>query len=120
MLNLLRFRDHAIYAPDDPEHGRTLTGEQAYALYSREAFPFFSAVGGAQHWIATPDVTLIGPADETWHLAFIAAYPSGQAFLDMVRNPDYQRATRHRTAGVADSRLIRCAPAAAGAGFLPG
>jgi hypothetical protein len=37
----------------------------------------------------------------------------------MLRNPDYQRATRHRTAAVADSRLIRCAGLEAGVGFNP-
>jgi hypothetical protein len=119
MLNLLRFRTHAIYAPQDPEHGQALSGAAAYARYSTEAGPFFRGVGGVQHWIGRPEAVLIGPSDEVWDLAFIAAYPSGQAFLDMVRHPDYQRATRHRTAGVLDSRLIRCAPAKAGAGFVP-
>lgn len=62
---------------------------------------------------------VIGPQDERWDLAFVAYYPSAQAFIDMLRNPDYQRATRHRTAAVADSRLIRCAGLEAGLGFNP-
>jgi uncharacterized protein (DUF1330 family) len=121
MLNLLRFQPLARYAPGDPEaDAAPVTGRAAYARYSREATPIFVAVGGKQVWIASPELVLIGPTEETWDLVFVAAYPSAQAFVDMVRNPEYQRAVRHRTAAVADSRLIRCAPAVPGTTFLPG
>jgi hypothetical protein len=40
--------------------------------------------------------------------------------MDMVRQPDYQRAVRHRNAAVADSRLICCREAEAGKTFLAG
>ena len=65
-------------------------------------------------------LTLIGPAEENWDLAFIARYPTAQSFVDMLRDPDYQRATRHRTAATADSRLVRCAGLKPGATFQPG
>ena len=121
MLNLLRFNPIARYAPDDPEYGaEPVSGRAAYARYSREATPAFAAAGGKQVWIATPELVLIGPPEETWDLAFVALYPTAQAFVDMVRDPDYQRGTRHRTAAVAHSRLIRCAPAMPGTTFLPG
>jgi uncharacterized protein (DUF1330 family) len=121
MLNLLRFNPSARYAPEDLEAGaETITGRAAYEKYSQEATPAFAAAGGKQVWIAAPELMLIGPAEETWDLAFVAFYPTAQAFVDMVRNPDYQRATRHRTAAVADSRLIRCAPARPGTTFWPG
>ena len=120
MLNLLRFNPIARYAPDDPEFGaEPVSGRAAYAQYSQEAAPAFAAVGGKQVWIASPELVLIGPTEETWDLVFVAAYPTAQAFVDMVRNPEYQRAVRHRTAAVADSRLIRCAPAIPGATFMP-
>ena len=60
---------------------------------------------------------LIGPPEERWDLAFIAEYPSVAAFVAMLRDPDYRLAVRHRQAAVADSRLIRMAPAAPGASF---
>jgi hypothetical protein len=50
-------------------------------------------------------------------LAFIAQYPSGQAFIDMIRDPVYREAVKHRQAAVVDSRLIRLAPATPGALF---
>ncbi len=121
MLNLLRFKPQAEYAPDDPEHPeQPVSGAEAYARYSAAATPIFDRVGGSQVWIGKPELTLIGPSDETWDLAFIARYPTAQSFVDMLRDPDYQRATRHRTAATADSRLIRCAGLKPGATFQPG
>jgi uncharacterized protein (DUF1330 family) len=120
MVNLLRFRDFAIYRDSDPEADEArITGAEAYRRYGAEAAPHFEKVGGRQLWIGAPELMLIGPQDERWDLAFVAFYPTAQAFVDMLRNPDYQRATRHRTAGVADSRLMRCAGLQTGVGFNP-
>ena len=121
MINLLRFKPSAQYASDDPEHGEpTVTGAEAYRRYSEAATPTFERVGGRQVWIGRPELTLIGPEDEAWDLAFIARYPTAQSFVDMLRDPDYKRATRHRAAAVADSRLIRCATLEPGQTFQPG
>ena len=60
---------------------------------------------------------LIGPEDEKWDLCFIAEYPSAAAFVEMVKDPDYQKAVVHRQAAVVDSRLIRLAPGNPGGGF---
>lgn len=117
MINLLRFRATATYPPDHPDHAGTRTGAQAYAAYGRAAASPFARSGGRQVWLGRPEQTLIGPADEAWDLAFVAAYPSGQAFMAMLKDPEYQAAVIHRQAAVADSRLIRCEPSDAGAGF---
>jgi hypothetical protein len=48
-----------------------------------------------------------GPADE-WDEAFVMGYPNVGVFMAMVKNPRYvAEALPHRTAAVADSRLIR-------------
>lgn len=120
MLNLLKFRDEAVYADDDPEKGQDVSGADAYRRYSEEASPIFDGIGATQAWIGTPELTLIGPEDEHWDLAFVARYPSAQAFVDMVKNPDYQKAVRHRDAAVVDSRLIRCREERPGHTFQPG
>lgn len=120
MLNLLRFRDRAEYGPADAELASAqLSGRDAYQRYSADAETIFRSVGGTQIWIGQPQATLIGPTDEPWSLAFVACYPSVQAFIDMVKSEDYQRAARHRTAAVADSRLIVCSPLQAGNSFAP-
>lgn len=110
MLNLLRFRETAAY-PD----GRKVSGTDAYKAYGRESAPVFQRVGGKIIWRGEPQVTLIGPADEIWDMAFIARYPSANAFLEMVTDPHYQQnAVPHRQAAVADSRLVRHAALPAG------
>lgn len=120
MLNLLRFREHAQYGPADIEVAEArLSGRDAYQRYSEEAGKIFRGVGGTQLWIGQAQATLIGPTDEPWSLVFVACYPTVQAFIDMVKNEAYQRATRHRTAAVADSRLIVCSPLQASSSFAP-
>ena len=112
MLNLVRFRNQAVYAD-----GRVSTGAEAYAAYGRESEPIFARVGGKIVWSGDFRFMLIGPAEEVWDRCFVAAYPSAAAFIEMVKDPDYQRAVLHRQAAVADSRLIRTAPLGAGKSF---
>lgn len=112
MLNLVRLRPHAAY-PD----GREATGAEAYAAYGRESGPVFARLGGSIVWRGRFELMLIGPQDERWDLCFIARYPSVAAFVEMIRDPAYREAVKHRQAAVEDSRLIRLAPLAGGAGF---
>ncbi|MCX7382432.1 MAG: DUF1330 domain-containing protein [Alphaproteobacteria bacterium] len=112
MLNLVRFRDQAAY-PD----GRVATGAEAYAAYGRESAPVFARLGGRIVWRGGFEHMLIGPGEEAWHECFIAEYPSVAAFVEMIRDPVYREAVKHRQAAVLDSRLIRMKPEAAGAGF---
>lgn len=118
MLNLLRFRERADYAADvDPAISRDVGGAEAYAAYGRAAAAPFARAGGRQIWLGAPRLTVIGPADEVWDLAFVAEYPSGEAFLGMLRDPEYRAAVVHRQAAVADSRLILCDARRPGAAF---
>lgn len=112
MLNLVRFRETAVY-PD----GRTATGAVAYAAYGRDSFPVFSRLGGRIVWRGRFELMLIGPGEERWDECFIAEYPSVSAFVEMIRDPVYREAVKHRQAAVLDSRLVRLQPQAAGAGF---
>jgi len=112
MLNLVRFREKAAY-----EDGTVATGQEAYQAYSKESGPIFQGLGGKIIWSGKFNLTLIGPEDEAWDSCFIAEYPNADAFISMIRNPDYQKAVRHRQAAVLDSRLIRLEPGEAGAGF---
>ena len=117
MLNLIRLKPLADYPPDHPDHGKGLTGLDAYRAYGRTSAEIFAKVGGRQVWVGRPETVVTGPPDERWDLAFIAEYPSASAFLAMVTDPDYREHVKHRTAGVEDSRLIRLAPVAPGSGF---
>ncbi|MDX5392553.1 MAG: DUF1330 domain-containing protein [Pseudomonadota bacterium] len=117
MLNLVRLNAVAAYPEGHPDHGKGLSGLEAYRAYGRTTAHIFQRLGGRQVWVGKPQVTLTGPQDEAWDIAFIAAYPNADAFISMVRDPEYQTLVAHRTAAVADSRLIRMTPTEPGEGF---
>jgi uncharacterized protein (DUF1330 family) len=117
MLNLVRLKPLADYPHGHPDHGKGLTGLDAYRAYGRTTAHIFARVGGRQVWVGRPEGVVTGPADERWDLAFIAEYPGAGAFLAMVTDPEYRELVKHRQAGVEDSRLIRLAPVTPGEGF---
>lgn len=120
MLNLLKFHDVAQYEPNDPKRPTLpITGRDAFASYSAEAMEIFIKHGGKQAWIGQALTTLIGPDSDKWSIAFLAYYPSVEKFIELVKSPEYQSATRHRTAAVADARLIVCEQLEAGLSFAP-
>jgi uncharacterized protein (DUF1330 family) len=112
MLNLVRLHNEARY-PD----GRASTGAEAYAAYGRDSGPVFQRLGGRIAWQGRFELMLIGPQTEHWDNCFIAEYPSVAAFVEMIRDPVYREAVKHRQAAVEDSRLIRLAPLTSGKNF---
>ena len=112
MLNLVRLHAKARY-PD----GRDVSGAEAYAAYGRDSGPVFSRLGGKIIWQGKFELMLIGPQAERWDHCFIAEYPSVGAFVEMIRDPVYREAVKHRQAAVEDSRLIRHAALPIGKNF---
>lgn len=113
MLNLIRLREATEY-PD----GRKATGREAYSEYSRLSHASARDCGMRIIWRGRFEMTAIGPEAERWDICFVAEYPSAEAFIALMRHPDYRAAMAHRQAGTADSRLIRLAPEALGHSFL--
>ena len=100
MLNLLRFRDG---------------GADSYAVYATAVADHLERVGAQLLWAGACDEALIGPEAREWDAAAIVRYPSRGAFLEMVADPSYREIAAHRSAALADSRLIPCAaPPSAG------
>jgi uncharacterized protein (DUF1330 family) len=104
MINLLRFRERAAYAPDAGE--TPCSGQEAYGRYSAAVGPLLAGVGGRPIWVGLARQTVIAPAGEAWDQAILVEYPSRKAFFEMVSSPAYQAVVHHRTAALADSRLI--------------
>ncbi|MDH1558430.1 DUF1330 domain-containing protein [Pseudomonas chengduensis] len=108
MLNLLRFNSQAAYGADSPH--APCSGREAYARYSRTALSKVREVGGEVQVMADVHLALIAPKQEQWDLLLLVRYPSSAAFLSMLADPEYQAATVHRSAALADSRLIGTTP----------
>lgn len=115
MLNLLRFRDVADYArsPELAPPGE-VSGADAYRTYAAHTAPHLAAVGGEVVLTGTGGAPLIGPDDERWDLVLVVRYPSVDAFLTMAGNEAYLAGVGHRTAALADSRLVPLEPASLG------
>ena len=107
MLNLIKFRDLADYPEGHPNHGKGLTGREAYAIYAEGFQRLVAGDGAAMVWNAPLECVVTGP-DGEWDEAFVMGYPDSGTFMAMVKNEEYVRdVVPHRTAAVADSRLIR-------------
>lgn len=105
MLNLLKFKDQAVYAD-----GRTtdLTGAQAYGLYLVAVGKIIAGFGGRMIWNGVPNVLFIGDGEIQWDQVVIVEYPSFDAFRGMTASADYQAIHVHREAGLAHRLLINC------------
>ncbi|MCO4764277.1 MAG: DUF1330 domain-containing protein [Myxococcales bacterium] len=107
MANLLRFRDVADYAntpelaPDSP-----ISGAEAYRRYAAHAMPFLAEAGSRVLFDGAGGDTLIGPVDERWHRVLLVEHRSASDFVAFATNEAYLEGLGHRTAALADSRLI--------------
>ena len=88
-----------------------------YRLAQEGLLPVFAQLGGRIVWQGKFELMLIGPQEERWDHCFIAEYPSVGAFVEMIRDPVYREAVKHRQAAVEDSRLIRHAVLPVGKNF---
>jgi uncharacterized protein (DUF1330 family) len=104
MINLLRYRERAVY-PDGFE-AEPCSGREAYGRYGEVALQRIGTVGGSILWMGGVAATVIAPEGEGWDDAVLVQYPSRQAFLEMIAQPEYQAAAPHRSAALEDSRLI--------------
>jgi uncharacterized protein (DUF1330 family) len=104
MINLLRYRERAAYEPG--ADAEPCSGREAYERYGLHVLPLLARVGGKIRWRGDARASVIGPADEHWDDVLLVEYPSRSAFVSMVTSEDYRAIMHHRTAALADSRLI--------------
>lgn len=102
MLNLLRFHPRAVYKDGD----RGCSGREAYRIYMHSARGMIEHLGGSLVRQSSVLAGVIGPEDDVWDEMLLVSYPNVVAFQNMLRDPDYLAIVMHRTAALADSRLI--------------
>ena len=105
VLNLFEFNDQAKYQPEDPEYGTAkanVTGREAMQSY-------FEAVRKINTYLqvqtivgAEVDQVLVGPENIQWDMTLILKIPNRQTFVDLMFNPEFHKASRHRKAALAN------------------
>lgn len=108
MLNLLRYHEAADYSKvPDLAPATPISGREAYQRYSEGVLPILAGIGGSIEMLGACHGTLIGPEDEQWDDIVLVRYPDTTAFVSMVSSAEYVAIQGHRTAALADSRLVR-------------
>lgn len=107
MLNLLRFREVADYsAHPDLAPAAPVSGEAAFRRYVEHTLPFLRRSGGEVLFFGRGGPYFIGPGDERWDAMLLVRQKSLQSFLAFASDPGYLAGLGHRTAALADSRLL--------------
>ncbi|MGR3364490.1 MAG: DUF1330 domain-containing protein [Maritimibacter harenae] len=112
MLNLLKFRDIADYGGAPPGLAPThpISGAAAYDLYAAAIAPRLDASGGEVLFEGIGGEWFIGPEGDGWDRVLLVRQASVGAFLAFAQDPEAARAGHHRTAALADSRLLPLSP----------
>ena len=97
MVNLIRYRDQAVY-PDGRE--TTLTGREANALYA--PVEFITAIGAKIVYVGEAER---GP-DDLWDDVAIVEYPCPLAFFAMASDPEFKARSVHKDAGVETTTVM--------------
>jgi uncharacterized protein (DUF1330 family) len=105
MLNLLKFKDKAIYEDGRPSE---LTGLEAYQLYATAFHEIMEPKGVRVLYSGGVKGLLIGEGDNLWDSVAVIEYPSTEIMLNMLRDEDYRLAQQHRAAGLEGQLLIEC------------
>jgi len=103
MLNLIAFRDRAVYA-DGRE--TDLTGEEANDLYSATGVQLLFEGGMRPAVFGTPIIDPTAPPAPAWDQVAIARYPSYAEFFALTADPEFQEGSEHKDAGVKTSSVI--------------
>ena len=103
MVNLLKFKDKAVY-----EDGREtqLSGFEAYDAYGGPMGKLIAKGGGKVTYTSAVDSLVVGEAHELWDIVVIIEYPSREKFLELISSPEARQLQVHRTAGLAGQMLL--------------
>lgn len=89
MLNLLRFADG---------------GRESYLAYGHAMHEILPRYGGSFVYAGDAESPLV-PGTDDWDAVLLVRYPSRERFLAMIADPEYQEATKLRTAALSSTVL---------------
>jgi len=98
MVNLLKFKEKAVYADG---RASELTGEEAYRLYAESMRGLLEAAGGRFVFGGEVESLLLGDVEDLWDMVGLAEYPSPKALVEIASSPAFREIEVHREAGLA-------------------
>ena len=104
-VNLLSYWPEARYPDGHELAGAGLSGAEAYGRYGAVALEQVVRRGGVFTLYNDVLQVLIGQTGP-WDQIAIMQYPTTDAFIDMIRDPDYQAALVHRDAGLDETAIL--------------
>ncbi len=107
MLNLLKFKDKAVYADG---RATTLSGREAYMLYGAAMQGVVEKNGGKFIFSAPVQQLVIGDVENLWDVCALVEYPSAATFAKIATSPEVAEIGVHRAAGLEGQLLIRVSP----------
>jgi uncharacterized protein (DUF1330 family) len=100
MINLMRFRERAVYVDG---RDTDLTGREADDRYA--PFGPFRTVGAELVFLSEVEAQFLGE-DQDWDRIAVVRYPSRRSFLEMQEVPEYLELHKHKEAGLASTFVI--------------
>ncbi len=104
MVNLLKFRDKAVYTDGRPD---SVSGAEAYKRYAEKMKVIVEREGGRFVFGGEVQGLVIGEVDELWDIVGLMEYTSREEFMRIVTLPEVQEISVHREAGLAGQLLIQ-------------
>ncbi len=104
MVNLMAYKERAVYADGRPTE---LTGMEADDRYA--PFAELAAIGAEVVFVATVEAQLLGDSP-AWDRVGVVRYPSRRSFMDMQAREDFQAAHVHKEAGMRETIVMAGLP----------
>ncbi len=98
MLNILRFNGHV------ESEGKS--GIELYKRYSANVVEHLKAAKGKLIWKGEVLETVVGSEDKQPHMVLLVTYPTVSHFLNMIANPEYQKAAQDRSLALEYGGLV--------------
>lgn len=98
MVNLLKFKDKAVYADGRPT---SLSGRAAYQIYGEAVMKLLPKFQGTPIFAGNVTFLSLGQVEELWDEIAIARYPNRGALAAMSTSEEWRAIAVHREAGLA-------------------
>ncbi len=97
MVNLLKFKDKAVYDDGRP---CDLSGREAYVIYGRAVTELLPKFGGRGLFAGDVTFLALGQVEELWDEIAIAMYPDRASMVQMSLSEEWRAIAVHRMAGL--------------------